>query len=372
MQHNQPIQSRNPERMQSIEGARGIAALMVVLMHAANLMAVEHFSGHIGMAGTFGFGYVGVDFFFVLSGFIISYIHFNDIGRPAQFGTYLRKRLFRILPIYWFCLALAIAILVLGRLVLNKDTPLGFTSEDIAGTIFLLPLSTPKFVEVAWSLQFEIMFYALFSLLVLSRRLGIALFSAWTVAILWRLLMVPDGPSFGGLLSAYSLQFLLGVATGIIASKKDCAWAGKLSLGAGVASFAASAYYERMIAVTPHGPLAQIFLGISAALILFSLVEMEKKKHIHTPRFIYRLGSVSYSIYLSHIVFINLVYSMLLKLGLYHRLPEVIVFSLAVITAVACSAAIGLLVELPLSRRLKQYVAPAATDNGGRLPKASA
>jgi peptidoglycan/LPS O-acetylase OafA/YrhL len=53
--------------MASIEATRALAALIVVLLHAANAMRVEHFSGHYGMGNVFDFGYVGVDFFFVLS-----------------------------------------------------------------------------------------------------------------------------------------------------------------------------------------------------------------------------------------------------------------------------------------------------------------
>jgi exopolysaccharide production protein ExoZ len=356
-------------RMRSIEGARGIAALMVVFMHAANLMAVDHFSGHVGLGDIFGFGYVGVDFFFVLSGFIISFIHFNDIGRPAQLSSYLRKRLFRIYPIYWFCLVLTIGILVAGRMALHKDIALGFTSDDIASTIFLLPGAPPQFVDVAWSLQFEIMFYALFALLVASRRLGTLLFLTWFAAILWHLLVMPSSSSYKGFLSAYSLQFLLGVVTGVVTSKNSFAWVGKPLLAMGVGSFALSVYYERVIAVTPHESSGQVLLGLSAAVILFSLVEMEKRKTIRTPQFMYRLGSVSYSVYLVHIVFLNLVYSVLLKLGLYHRLPEVLVYLLAVIIAVTCAAMIGLLVERPLAKQLKRYSSSVVRMESGHLSK---
>jgi len=348
----------NLERMHSIEAARGIAAFAVVLLHAANLMAVDHFSGRVGLGGLFGFGYVGVDFFFTLSGFIIAFVHFDDIGRPKQLGTYVRKRLVRIYPIYWFCLVLAIAILVTGRMFLNKDTSLGFFNSDIAGTIFLLPVSAPKFVEVAWSLQYELMFYGAFALLVANRRLGIASFLIWFIAILWRLLLVPENSSFGGLLSAYSLQFLFGVMTAAITRNRDFAWAGKSLFLFGVCCFGTSTYYERAMADAPHGPVGQLLLGFSASLILFSLVELEKKKLIHTPRFMYQLGSVSYSIYLSHIIFLNLAYSVLLKAGLYHRLPEVVVFSLSVVAAAICSVLIGFLVELPLGRLLKRQTLP--------------
>lgn len=356
-----------PGRMHSIEAARGVAALMVVLLHAANLMAVEHFSGHVGLGGFFGFGYVGVDFFFALSGFIIAFIHFDDIGRPQQLVPYIRKRLVRIFPIYWFCLALAISVLVAGRIFLGKDTPLGFGMDDVAGTVFLLPISAPKFVEVAWSLQYELMFYAAFAVLVANRRLGISLFSIWFLAIAGRLLFMPDSDSLGGLLNAYSLQFLFGVVTGLAARAKDFAWAGKPMLVAGVACFLASIYYERILAMMPHGPLGQVFLGASSALILLSLVELEKKKLIHTPRFMHRLGSVSYSIYLSHIIFLNLTYSVLLKAGLYHSLPEVLVFSIAVAVALACSALIGFLIELPLGKLLRRQ----PLHNAPPLPPAS-
>ncbi|MES2103862.1 MAG: acyltransferase [Pseudomonadota bacterium] len=340
-------------RMRSVEGARGVAAFIVVLMHAANLMAVEHFSGHVGLGGIFGFGYVGVDFFFVLSGFIISFVHFGDIGKPRRMGFYLSRRIFRIYPIYLFCLSLSVLVLLAGRFVLHKDTPLGFTVSDVAGTIFLLPVSEPQFVGVAWSLQFEIMFYALFAILILSKRFGVGLFSLWAAVIVWRLLFFPSIPSFGGFLSAYSLQFLFGVVTGVTMSTRDFKWVGKPMLVLGIAGFAAAAYYERYLAVIPHGALGQVFLGLSAAVILFSLVEMEKSKVIQTPGFMYKLGSISYSIYLSHIIFINLIYSVMLKLGIYQRLPELVIFIIAVLGALACASLIGFLVELPFAKWIK-------------------
>lgn len=362
----------NAGRMRSIEGARGVAAFMVVLMHAANLMAVEQFSGHVGVAGIFGFGYVGVDFFFVLSGFIISFVHFEDIGHHQQLTTYLKRRAFRIYPIYWFCLALAIGILLAGRFVLHKNTPLGFGVNDIAGTLFLLPVSDPLFVEVAWSLQFEIMFYGLFAILILGKRLGSGLFLLWAAAIIWRLLVSPSLPSFGGFLSAYSLQFLFGVLTGITVSSRDFKWAGKATLMVGIAGFAASVFYERAIATSFHGPAGQVLLGLSAAIILFSLVEMEKNKTIQTPTLMYKLGSVSYSVYLSHIVFINLIYSIMLKLGLYHRLPELLVFLIAVTGALISASAVGFLVELPFSRWAKRFTGhPPPKFGSARVPEAS-
>ena len=103
-------------KMRSIEAARALAAFAVVLLHAANLMRVEHFSGHIGLGGIFDFGYVGVDFFFVLSGFIITYVHFTDIGRIERLPRYLWRRFSRIYPIFWAILLLVVTVTTLARL----------------------------------------------------------------------------------------------------------------------------------------------------------------------------------------------------------------------------------------------------------------
>jgi len=61
----------------------------------------------------FQFGHAGVDLFFVISGFIILFVHYDDIGRPERLGRYVGRRLSRILPTYWVALVL-IVVLSLG------------------------------------------------------------------------------------------------------------------------------------------------------------------------------------------------------------------------------------------------------------------
>ena len=45
--------------------------------------------------------WMGVNFFFVPSGFIIFFAHAKDVGRPARIGTYLWRRFARVYPTYW-------------------------------------------------------------------------------------------------------------------------------------------------------------------------------------------------------------------------------------------------------------------------------
>ncbi len=83
--------------IRSIQAYRGFAALLVITFHA-NLMANEYFAS-TPLTEFFRFGHSGVPFFFVLSGFIIYFIHKNDIGVPNRASTYLKKRVIRIYPI---------------------------------------------------------------------------------------------------------------------------------------------------------------------------------------------------------------------------------------------------------------------------------
>lgn len=71
-------------RLSSIESARGIAAFMVVLFHTTGIMNLPKYFSVMPLGGVFGFGHAGVDFFFVLSGFIILFIHYDDIGKKTS------------------------------------------------------------------------------------------------------------------------------------------------------------------------------------------------------------------------------------------------------------------------------------------------
>jgi len=91
-----------PSRLVGIEASRGIAALLVVLFHTTVIMNLPKYFGALPLHGLFKFGYAGVDFFFVLSGFIILHTHMNDIGKKGAIASYARKRFIRVLPIYFF------------------------------------------------------------------------------------------------------------------------------------------------------------------------------------------------------------------------------------------------------------------------------
>src|ERR1035437_4379625 len=85
-----------------IQGCRAAAALFVVVYHLGLTLAREKYFGRDAffLEKLFSFGTCGVAFFFVLSGFIITFIHQKDFGVPSRIFTYARKRVVRIYPSY--------------------------------------------------------------------------------------------------------------------------------------------------------------------------------------------------------------------------------------------------------------------------------
>ena len=104
-------------KLLGIEAARGLAALLVVTRHCTQMLSGARYFGALPLGGLFVFGHAGVDFFFVLSGFIIAYIHAGDLGRPERFGGYASKRVIRIYPTYWVALAIMGALLVVAAIL---------------------------------------------------------------------------------------------------------------------------------------------------------------------------------------------------------------------------------------------------------------
>ncbi|HNH88051.1 MAG TPA: acyltransferase [Thiobacillaceae bacterium] len=343
-------------KMASIEGARGIAAILVVLMHCTHLMRVEQFSGHVGLGGIFDFGYVGVDFFFVLSGFIITFVHHPDLGRWQSLPVYLWRRLTRIYPIYWISLGIYIAVALLGRLALGKPPALDMGWSDFPATVLLAMTGEPKYVGVAWSLQYEIVFYLAFCPLILSARLGFTLFAVWALAILLALAGGFDPGRAGFLFNGHCLEFLMGVGIGLAARRlrHRPAWAGMLPLALG--AFVLAVVYEMLLSPARHGADGRILLGAASAAILWCLIRLETGGGIRTPAWLGALGSVSYSIYLTHVVFINATFSVLNLAHLYHALPDWAVFLIGLAGGLAGAGIVGYFLELPLVRRLKHLV----------------
>jgi exopolysaccharide production protein ExoZ len=93
-------QSSTPhKKLNLLQVYRGMAAVLVVMVHLSQMS--EKRLDQVAFFYLFQAGWSGVDYFFVLSGFIMVYVHRSAIGKKDQLKSFLVQRAVRIYPIYW-------------------------------------------------------------------------------------------------------------------------------------------------------------------------------------------------------------------------------------------------------------------------------
>jgi len=131
------------KRYLALDGLRGIAAMIVVLHHALP---------HLAHVELFPAGYLAVDFFFMLSGFVLSAAYEDRFRQGLSPGGFMLIRCKRLLPIMWLgtCLGTVAALAAGLQLV-----PLRFATQLLFIPIFMGSLPIYVLDSVQWSLLFE-------------------------------------------------------------------------------------------------------------------------------------------------------------------------------------------------------------------------
>ena len=206
MYKNSPLPN-SKSHYEILDGLRGVAAIMVVIFHV-----LEAFAGGIRFDLIINHGYLAVDFFFLLSGFVVAYAYDDRWGKMTQWDFY-KRRLIRLQPMVVMGSLIGAALFYLqsgGTFPLIAGTPLwklflvmlvGCTliplpiSMDIRGWQEMHPLDGP-----AWSLFFEYIANILYALVV--RRfsktaLSVLVFLSACLLIHYTV-MGPQGDVIGG------------------------------------------------------------------------------------------------------------------------------------------------------------------------------
>src|SRR5690349_12055072 len=100
--------SPSPQRLSVLDALRGIAALGVCWYHFTNGNKTFLPEGVLKSSGTFG--WLGVEMFFVISGFIIPYALHRSGYRISDYGTFILKRIIRLDPPYLVAILIVIAL----------------------------------------------------------------------------------------------------------------------------------------------------------------------------------------------------------------------------------------------------------------------
>ncbi len=292
-----PISGRSGAgRLDGVEAARGVAALLVVLRHATTILAGPHAYDAPVFAGLFMFGRAGVDFFFVLSGFIIAYVHAGDIGRRPAFPAFWRKRLLRIYPPYWIATAILVIVLLFSP---TRD----FAERDpvhVLSSLLLLPEQHEPILGIGWSLRHEMLFYLFFSTLLLSRLLGTVLLITWAVAIgmaaAYQSIVgqpLATGPLAFLLLRFFNVQFFVGMGVAWLVMYRPARQPGAWLLS-GVTVFFGTGLYESFGgSIAPEWPPLTLAYAAGSAMALLGLTQLERQRCWTIPRPLLTLGTAS-------------------------------------------------------------------------------
>lgn len=349
-----PVAGRAPARdlLLGLQAARGIAALLVVLFHAPTLLSLPQYLGYAPLAGWFRFGHAGVDFFFVLSGFIIMHTHGEDIGRPERLQRYARRRASRIYPVYWVVCAL-----LLVMALFSADRAAELTPWHVLASLLLIPHGQEPFLRVAWTLQYEMLFYICFGGAILLRRAGPWLAAACVALVAAGPWLEPAIPSIGFLTTPYLLEFLGGVAAAMLVCRSAVPLPRLAAIG-GIALFLVTGLAENAGGLPVACFASTILFGIASTMIVAGLAAIESEGRLHVPRVLVGIGAASYVIYLLHVTVIGLTARMLAMTGQIRLPPGWVVFALVVGVVVVTGVLFHRLVELPLLAWCRRPRAP--------------
>jgi peptidoglycan/LPS O-acetylase OafA/YrhL len=336
-------------KLLSVQVMRGVAALLVVFHHTGLILAKPEY-GHIDVfTAAWSKGWIGVNFFFVLSGFIIFYAHHDDIDAPGRARDYLWRRFVRLYPTYWiFLLAFACAAaLGLGH------TDFRHEPTDFAAAFSLIQLNPVPSVplKVAWTLFYEVRFYLLFLALILNRKAGTLLFAGWLAGILFANFVRHDYAM--GWSCAWNLNFFVGAGVFYLHTRLGKRW-GWPSLAIGlVLIFAMLA--RGLILDRPDFaqimPMTMILMSVAFGMILLGGCIIERERTWQAPYPLVFLGEASYSIYLVHSAAISLIAQIHWTFARGSIVPPLL-FILTASGATAAGSIAHLIVERPLLRAL--------------------
>ncbi len=358
--------SHDAHRIVSIQALRGVAAMMVVLLHMHN---VEEKYFHTGYFGFGQYGWMGVDLFFVISGVVMSLVTVGKFESYPNAARFLYHRLARIYPTFWFYYLIVLAAYLYNPMWINAASG---HKADLLRSFFLIPNQYENLVGQAWTLSYELTFYILFFLLLLCipERIVPAVLLACGTAIGvidyliqiphdWHVLWVVTNPFIWEFLAGcFLFQLYRRIPTH--SRLGPYFWAFSLTLlgavvlsthmfHAGNSAWLKNAYYLR-----------PFLCGIMGASLILGFMLQERRMHIPLLRQMGSLGDWSYSIYLFHEIVAELVARAVNRW--WHDLPAAMLFiAVIAVPAIVLTGYLGYTrIEHPLLTRLYRPNRPRA------------
>lgn len=294
----------------NLQALRGIAAILVVLSHFEQWNAMAE--GRACNANFLAIGSYAVYVFFVISGFIIAYAHRNDLGRSEIIPSYIVKRFLRIYPAYIVFSALSLLAAAMGMKSWDINGNMHRSLLELSSAITLIPVAVQNpnssFLAVGWSLYYELVFYIIFTSFFWSRKLG------WWVIGLFSFASISNGVVLSlncFWISRVSVLFGIGCLLGFYSSRLNL----KLRTARVISVFGAAVFIAALELRERNHSITVMLFSLAAVMLVLGAVAADVSQVINEPRWITRVlawvGTVSYSLYVSHVLVQGILFTML-------------------------------------------------------------
>ena len=317
------------KKIESIQLFRGIAVLMVIAFHFRQYLNGVYAQNDLGDR-LFGLGEMGVDIFFVISGFIIVYSSKNALANTAfEFSI---KRFFRLYPVY----------IITFAFLLVADYSTNHSNSDIIKSSFLIP-NDYNFIGPwygysinlpAWTLTYEVLFYAVFAISISishKYRSIISMFLLVSLCCLSQLYfrgflqidpITRDTVSYSAInnLVFTSNPIVYDFIFGVILGEAYIRYSERISAIAGMKPFLIiTLMISAMIMFSGFNRGAGIERwGLMSFVLVGSLLFYERVSQLKCNSVLVYVGELSYSLYINHMIVKKLSGIYLKGAGIYH------------------------------------------------------
>ncbi len=285
-------------RFHLIDALRGVAALWVVLFHAYegdHITQLTESLPQLFVHLVFELGDAGVPIFFVLSGFVIAHSVTGDKVNGKYILKFAARRSIRLDPPYWGSIVLVISMAWISATVKNETMEWPSHQEIIAHLFYAQGILGMKQINIIyWTLCLEVQFYLVFVFLFLCAKhvdkhlhngIILVFFLAAIVSLLWPLKIV-SGNVYPGLFLPHWHAFLVGVFT-------YWSWQKRI----------ANSYffaYAMIIIVSSYIYKSDFSMAAGLTALFIHAFAITGRIEAANWRWIQFLGTISYSLYLTH------------------------------------------------------------------------
>lgn len=341
----------------SIQVLRALAAFMVAIHHVQpDAAAVAARAGLSFTRSDLLPWMAGVDIFFVVSGFIMVHASQDLFGRDGAARLFLKRRLARIVPLYWAMTTLFLLVGLAVPAVLNSGVP---SLGQVLGSYLFWPVvSTQGMVQpvysLGWTLNYEMLFYALFAA-------GLMLPRAWTLPTITFVLALlvgveslkgPLALPFGFWGQPIVLEFAAGMGIAVL-RQKGLRLHGALRIAVAVAG-------ATLLVAAAHlpgtdGPWSSVLWRGGAAVLLMLAAGCGREGIVPLPpvKALAAVGDASYALYLVHPFVIRGMREVVLRLGLH---SPALYIALALAGSVIAALLLYRFFEKPATRLARRWL----------------